>query len=145
MGLFDLFKSKPLVTTDNTFEQDDIFEHILKVFFDFQDKYPDRIVSMGIYPSKKITECVAFDITFILDGKVDYLPSIETSEMLEFFELVDYDGTFQTFECTRSTAEEANNYMYVEKKLKSYVKHFMQENPSRKFDLSKAGATIKFW
>ena len=145
MGLFHLFKRKPCDTTEDIFEQDTVFEHILKVFFDFKDKYPDKIVSIGIYPSNSITGYVAFDITFILDGNVNYFRSTETTEMLEFFKLVEDDGTFQTFECTRNTFEEANNRVYVDQKIKAYVKHFMKENPTRDFNLSKMGATIMFW
>lgn len=145
MGRFHLFKRKPCDTTEDIFEQDTIFEHILKVFFDFKDKYPNKVVAIDIYPSKRITGYVAFDITFVLDGNVNYLQSTETSEMLEFFELVDDDGTFQTFGCTRNTFEKANNYAYVDQKIKAYVKHFMKENPSRNFDLSKTGAKMMFW
>ncbi len=145
MGLFSLKKKTYATTTTTVSEQDAVLDHILKVFFDFKGNYTDKIVSIGIYPSKKVSGYVAFDIIIVLNGKVNHLQSKETSEMLEFFEIVDDDGSFQTLECTRNTFEDANNSTYVDKKLKAYVKHFMQENPSVNFDLSKTGAQIRFW
>lgn len=137
-----LFKRKLGNTIDDV---DAIFEHKLKVFFNFKDKYPDKIVSIFIYPSKFVTEDVAFDITFVLDGKINYLQSAETSELLEFFELIDADCSFQTFGCTHNTFEKASSSAYVDQKIKAYVRHFMKENPNRNFDLSKTGANIMFW
>lgn len=144
MGLFDLFK-KDHNTHNNDFVEDAVFEHILNVFFAFKDKFPDKIVSLDIYPSRKITGYVAFDISFFLDGKISWYQSKETNEMLEFFKLIEDDGTFMTFEYVHNTFEESNNRNYIDSKLKSYIKHFMQLNPTRNFDLSRTGANIKYW
>ena len=146
MGLFNLlFKKKEMDTSSDTQEKDNVFEHILRVFFEFKDKFPDKIISILIYPSRSICEYVAFDITFLFDGKIAWYKSNETNNVLEFFELVEDDGHIQTFRCVHNTFEPTNNYDYVNKKIKACVRHFSEENPGRNFDLSKTGATITFW
>ncbi len=143
MGLFNLFKKEE--TASLPYEKDAVFEHILNIFFDFKDKYPDKIVSLGIYPSEKFVGDVAFDICFIFDGNIKYYTSNETNEMLEFYQIVEDDGTFMTFQCTHNTFENAKSLEYTIKKLKAYVQSFMNAHPSRKFDFSSHGAVIRFW
>lgn len=144
MGLFDLFK-KDHNTRSNIVTADAVFERILNVFFAFKDKFPDKIVSLYIYPSRKITGYVAFDIIFIFDGKINWYQSKETNEMLDFFTPIEDDGSFMTFEYVHNTFEESNNHNYIDSKLKACIKHYMQLNPTRKFDLSRTGANIKYW
>ncbi len=131
-------------STHNT-AKDAVFEHILNVFFNFKDVFPDKIISLLIFPSKKAVGEVAFDITFLLDGKIKYLISDETNELLEYFKLTEDDGCIQTFEYTYNTFEKTNNRNYVDKKIKSCISCYMNDNPTRKFDLSQTGAKIMFW
>lgn len=143
MGLFDFFKKTN--TDNNVYEVDGVFEHILDVFFAFEEKYENRIVSLQIFPSRKVTGYVAFDIVFIFDGDIKAFKSSETEEMLEYFNVIEIDETLMTFECIRNTYEKSTNYEYIDKKLKSYVKHYMSLNQNIKFNLNKSGATIQYW
>ena len=72
MGLFNLFKKEE--TAGLPYEKDAVFEHILNIFFDFKDKYPDKIVSLGIYPSEKI---VGDDVDHRRDQGIYGLPCEE--------------------------------------------------------------------
>ena len=68
-----------------------------------------------------------------------------TNELLEYFKLTEDDGCIQTFEYTYNTFEKTNNQNYVDKKIKSCISSYMNNNPTRKFDLSQTGAQIMFW
>lgn len=139
MGLFNRKKLNPMDI------EDEVFEHMLNVFFEFKEKYPTRIVSFGVHPSNKVIEYVAFDIYFIFDGRIDMYKSNETDEMLEFFEQVEYDGTFTTFEGVRNTYETYINRNDRIEKLKARIRHFAKSNPGIEFESKDYGVIIKYW
>ena len=144
MGFLNLFSRKQN-DQFNACEEDVVFEHILRTFFNFKDKYADKIVALHIFPSKKVEGYVAFDISFIFDGNINWYKSEETSEMLEFFDLVEDNAGFMTYECVHNTFEQSSNYTYIHMKLKACVRNFMNSNPNIQFDLSGVGAVIKYW
>jgi hypothetical protein len=133
------------VKNDNNDAYDAVFEHILKAFFEFRDKHSQKIVSLQIFPSKMHQEDVAFDISFVFEGNVRRYNTNEAREMLEYFDVVEDDGSFQTLTCIHNTFESSSSHAYKDKKIKECVKHFMKNNPNRDFNLSKTGAEIRYW
>ncbi len=141
MGLFDRFKKN---NDYDSFEKDALFEHILKVFFDFRDKYSDKVYSLHIHPSRRVTGYIAFDVRFVFSGKVEWQTSSETSELLEYFAVEEDNGGFQTLLYVYNSYKESSDPAYVDRVIKGYVRNFMKDNPNRVFDLSSTGAKIDF-
>lgn len=129
----------------NDCEEDTVLEKVLNVFFSFKDKYPDKVVSLHINQSRSIHNYIAFDVCFFLDGKMEFYKSEEADELLKFFSLTEDDGKFQTYEYTRNTYIQPKNTDNIDMQLKSHIKHYMSQYPTRVFDLSKNGAVIRFW
>lgn len=141
MGLFDRFKKNKEY---ESFEKDALFEHILKVFFEFRDKYPDKVFSLHILPSKRVSGYVAFDILCVFSGNVNWLDSPEARELLEYFTAEEDNGGFQTLLHVYNSYKESSDAAYVDKAIKGYVRNFMNDNPDRRFDLTSTGAKINF-
>lgn len=138
-------KASAVKYNKNDYEEDIVLENILNVFFAFKDKFPDKVVSLHLNQSRSIHNYIAFDVCFFLDGKIEFYKSIEAAELLNFFSLTEDDGTFQTYEYTRNTLKQPKNTDDIDQLLKSHIKHYMAQHPTRVFDLSKNGAVIRFW
>lgn len=146
MGLFSLFGKKREGNSDFVdYESNEILNGILDMFFDFEEKCKGKIVCLDIYPSKTIRDRVAFDISFIFDGKVEWYVQKDREDLFEFFREIECDGTFTTFQCTIDTYEYNSNYEYIKSKLRSNIKSYMITRPDKIFEFRSSGATIKYW